>query len=423
MSILIKNISQLVTMRGENRPRCGSEMLDAGLIEDGWVLIEGKTIASVGSGKAPDGDFETVIDGRGKTVTPGLVDPHTHLIHGGSRENELEMKLKGVPYIEILKMGGGILSTVRATRSMSKEELKHKARKSLDEMLLHGTTTCEAKSGYGLNIADEIKSLKAIRELNNEHPITLIPTYLGAHAVPEEYKNFREEYVDQVIHEAVRIISREKLAEFIDCFCEDGVFSLEESRRILKYGKEAGLKVRIHADEIEPMGGAQLAAELKAVSAEHLLSTSEDGMVSMRDNGVIPVLLPATSFYLMLNRYANARRMIELGLPVALGTDYNPGTCPTESLQTVMTFACFGMKMVPAEIIAAMTINAACAVSRENEIGSIQEGKNADIVIFDCPNLNYIVYHFGINHVDTVIKDGRIVVKDSRLTYLDGTGY
>lgn len=415
MGILIKNISQLVTMSGGSSPRRGRQMSDVGILMDGWVLIENDRIISVGSGEAPVKKDCLIIDGKGKTVAPGLIDSHTHLIHGGSREDELEMKLMGVPYIEILKKGGGILSTVRATREMSKEDLKWKAKRSMDEMIIHGTTTCEAKSGYGLNFQDEIKCLEVIRELKGEHPLSLIPTYLGAHAVPLEYKDNRDEYIKLVTEKVIPYISREKLAEFIDCFCEEGVFSVDESRIILKKGKEMGLLAKIHADEIEPMGGAELAGELDAISAEHLLAASEQGMVSLRDNGVIPVLLPATSFYLMLGRYADARKMIELNLPVALATDYNPGTCPTESLQNVMAFACFGMRMTPKEIITAMTINAACAVNRQDEIGSIEEGKRADIVIFNTPNLNYLVYHFGINHVDIVIKDGRIVVKDKRL--------
>lgn len=415
MGILIKNISQLVTLRGKNKPRCGSEMADVEIIENGWVLIEDDRISALGSGKAPDGKGMEIIDGTGKTVTPGLIDPHTHLIHGGSRENELEMKLTGVPYIEILKRGGGILSTVRVTRTMTKDELKGKAKKSLDEMLLHGTTTCEVKSGYGLNMDDELKCLEAVEELNREQPVTLVPTYLGAHAVPEEYKSDRAGYIKLMTDKVIPAVAEKRLAQFIDCFCEEGVFSVDESRDILKQGKKYGLKVKIHADEIEPMGGAELAGELGAISAEHLLAASEEGMIAMRDNGVIPVLLPATSFYLMLGKYAQAKRMMELGLPVALATDYNPGTCPTESLQTVMTFACFGMKMAPKEIITAMTINAACAVDKVTEIGSIEEGKKADIALFNCPNLNYLIYHFGINHIDMVIKNGKIVVRNGSI--------
>lgn len=419
MGILIKNISQLVTLKGKNAPRRGREMEDVEIIENGWVLIEDELISAVGSGEAEGVNAAIVIDGRDKTVTPGLVDPHTHLIHGGSRENELEMKLMGVPYIDILKRGGGILSTVRATRSMTKHEIKYKARKSMDEMLLHGTTTCEAKSGYGLNLEDEVKCLEAIKELNDEHPLTLVPTYMGAHAVPTEYKEDREGYIELITQSVVPYVAEHKLAEFIDCFCEEGVFSVEESRRILKKGKEYGLKAKIHADEIEAMGGAELAGELGAISAEHLLAASEEGMVSMKNNGVIPVLLPATSFYLMLGKYANAKKMIDLGLPIALATDYNPGTCPTESLQTVMAFACFGMKMTPKQIITAMTINAAYAIDRGQKIGSIEVGKKADIAVFDSPSLNYMIYHFGINHIDMVIKNGKMVVKDKKLIYMD----
>ncbi len=281
--------------------------------------------------------------------------------------------------------------------------------------MLHGTTTCEAKSGYGLNFEDEIKCLEAVRELNEEHPLTIVPTYMGAHAVPEEYSDKRGEYVKLMKEKVIPYISQEKLAEFVDCFCEEGVFTVDESREILECAIEYGFKVKIHADEIKPIGGACLAGELKAISAEHLLATSTEGIISMKENGVCPVLLPATSFYLMAGRFADARKMIEYGLPVTLATDYNPGTCPTESLQTIMTFACFGMKMVPREIISAMTINAACAIDRQDTIGTIEQGKNADIVIFDTPNLNYLIYHFGINHVDTVIKNGHIVVENQSL--------
>lgn len=276
MNILISNISQLVTVDGPDAPRRGGEMSDAGIIEDGWVFTDGEYISAFGSGEAGI-DADVVIDGRGKTVIPGLVDPHTHLVHAGSRENELEMKLNGRPYIDILNSGGGILSTVRETRAASKEELKRKAKGSMDEMLLHGTTTCEAKSGYGLNFDDEVKCLEVVRELNSEHPVDLISTYLGAHSIPEEYKDDRKGYIDLMTEKVIPYISREKLAEFVDCFCDEGVFSVEESRRILKSGEDRGLKIKIHADELEPTGGAELAAELKAVSADHLVGASDPG--------------------------------------------------------------------------------------------------------------------------------------------------
>lgn len=282
-------------------------------------------------------------------------------------------------------------------------------------MLLHGTTTIESKSGYGLNYKDEIKMLKVNKKLNEIHPMDIVSTFMGAHAVPEEFKESRSLYIEQIIKELIPYISANSLAEFADCFCEEGVFTVEESREILKCALKYGLKVKLHADEIKPIGGAELAAELGAVSAEHLVGASEEGIEGLAQNEIVAVLLPATSFYLMINKYADARKMIELGVPVALATDCNPGTSPTESLQTIMTFACFGMKLLPEEIINAMTINAACALNREKEIGSIEEGKKADIVIFSSKNLNYLVYHFGTNAVQTVIKNGKVVVNNGRL--------
>ena len=284
-------------------------------------------------------------------------------------------------------------------------------------MLLHGTTTVESKSGYGLNFKDEIKMLEVNKDLNEKHPMDIVSTYLGAHAIPKEFKGNREEYMQLMLDKVIPYVKENNLAEFIDCFCEEGVFSVEESRKVLSAGKEMGLKVKMHADEVEPIGGAELAGELKAVSSEHLVAASDEGIKAMAENGVVAVLLPTTSFYLMLGKFARARKMIEEGVTVALATDCNPGTSPTESLQTTMTFACFGLKMLPEEIINAMTINAACAVSREKEIGSIEKGKKADITVFNAKNLNYLIYHFGVNAVDKVIKNGSIVVEDGKLIY------
>lgn len=390
----------------------------AGIIENGYVAIKDGKIMSLGEGNAPrdmEGPGTKVIDAAGKTVAPGLIDAHTHLVHGGSREKELSMKLKGVPYLEILKRGGGILSTVRSTRGASKEELKAKAEKSLNEMLLHGTTTVEAKSGYGLDLDNEIKCLEVAAELNHSHPVDVVSTYMGAHAVPEEFKGNTKGYIDFMCEKVMPYVRKNNLAEFMDVFCEDGVFSPEESRIIMQKGKEQGFKLKIHADEIIPLQGAELAGEMGAVSAEHLLAASDDGIAAMAKAGVTAVLLPGTSFYLMIGKFAQAKKMIEMGVRVAIATDYNPGTCPTENLQSIMTFACFGMKLTPEEIIKGMTINAAHAVDRAGEIGSLEAGKKADIVIFDSPNLEYIIYHFGVNHVGTVIKNGKIVVENGKM--------
>lgn len=397
---------------------CCTDGEGAGIIENGYVAVKDGRIIALGEGNVPgimvDRDTR-IINAAGKTVTPGLIDAHTHLVHGGSREKELPLKLKGVPYLEILKMGGGILSTVRNTRSASKEELKAKARKSLDQMLLHGTTTVEAKSGYGLDFDTEIKCLEAANELNDSHPIDIVSTYMGAHAVPEEFKGNTQGYISFMVEKVMPYVRKNNLAEFIDVFCEEGVFSPEESRIIMQKGKEQGFKLKIHADEIVPLQGAELAGELGAVSAEHLLAASDAGIDSMAKSRVTAVLLPGTSFYLMLDKYARAQEMMDKGVRVALATDYNPGSCPTENLQSIMTFACFGMKMTPEEIIKGMTLNAAHAVDRAEETGSLEVGKKADIVIFDAPNIEYIVYHFGINHVDTVIKNGKTVVENGRI--------
>lgn len=413
MGIIIKNIDCLVTCEGSYRKK-KEEMKDAKIIEDGYVVTKEDKIIAVGSGEGYKdyiAEGYTIIDGRGKTVTPGLIDPHTHVVYAGSRERELPLKLNKVGYIEILKMGGGILSTVENTRKASVEELAGEARKRLDIMLNHGTTTVESKSGYGLDLESEEKILKVNQLLNESHPIDIVSTFMGAHAIPKEYKENRQEFIRIINEEMIPYISEHKLAEFVDCFCEEGVFTTDECKNILKIGRQHGLKLKIHADEVESVKGAELAGELKATTAEHLIAASDEGIKALADNDVVAVLLPSTAFYLMLGKYARAREMIDKGVAVALATDCNPGTSPTESLQNVMTFACFGMRMFPEEIINAMTINAACAIDREHSVGSIEQGKKADIAIFNSKNLNYLIYHFGINSVDKVIKNGKIVVE------------
>jgi imidazolonepropionase len=417
--MIIKDIDCLVTCAG-CYPKTKEKLKDAQIIKNGYIVADNDTILDVGSGdgyKKYLNDHEVVIDGKGKTVTPGLVDSHTHVVYAGSREFELSLKLKNVKYIDILKAGGGILSTVNSVRNTSLEKIQSETKKRLDLMLLHGTTTVESKSGYGLDFENEIKMLNVNKNLNEEHPISIVSTYLGAHAVPEEFKDNRDGYIDLIINKVIPYVKKQNLAEFIDCFCEKGVFSVEEARKILEAGKKAGFKAKIHADEVESISAAELAGEIKAVSAEHLVSASDEGIKSLADNKVVAVLLPTTSFYLMLNKFARARKMIEEGVIVALATDCNPGTSPTESLQSTMTFACFGLKMLPEEIINAMTINAAAAISKEKEIGSIEKGKKADISIFNAKNLDYLIYHFGVNAVDTVVKDGTVVVKNGQLVY------
>ncbi|WP_018133572.1 imidazolonepropionase [Effusibacillus pohliae] len=420
IDLLIHNIGNLVTMRGEPAPRAGERMAEIGLVKGGAVAIADGRVFAVGAedevlqqiGRLP---VTQRIDAQGRLVTPGLIDPHTHLVHGGSREHELALKLQGVSYLEILAQGGGILSTVRATRQASEAELYEKARKSLNVMLLHGATTVEAKSGYGLTLEDELKQLRVAKRLNDTHPVDVVSTFMGAHAVPAEYKGQSADYVELLIGTMLPEVKRQGLAEFCDVFCEHWVFTVDESRRILTAAKELGFGLKIHADEIEPLGGAQLAAELGCISAEHLLAATDEGLRAMRQAGVIAVCLPATSFNLRLQQHARARDMIRLGLPVALSTDYNPGSSPTESLQLVMTLACLNLGMTPEEVITALTINAACAIGRQDTIGSLEPGKQADLVIFDAPNLAYLPYHFGINHVDTVLKKGRVVVEQGQL--------
>ena len=408
MRLLIKNIGMLATAAGTSA-RCGKDQGEIIKMNNAWIEVEDDKIKAFGEGAAPAGDFAEVIDAEGKLVTPGLIDAHTHLVFGGWRQNELGLKLHGAGYLDILAMGGGIHSTVKATREATEDELYAKAAKALDEMISIGVTTVEAKSGYGLDPENEFKQLRAMKRLNEDHVIDLVPTFLGAHAVPEEYKDNREEYIRLLTEEMIPKVAKEGLAEFCDVFCEKGVYTAEESERILKAGQAHGLKSKIHADEIENMGGTELCASLKATSAEHLIVCKESGIKAMAEGGTVACTLPATSFYLGAV-YAPARQMIEAGVPVAVGSDFNPGSCPSLNLQFCMNLACLKYKLTPEEMLTAVTLNAAAAVCRADKVGSIEEGKQADIVIWDAPDLDYLGYRMGSNLADTVIKKGKVVI-------------
>lgn len=412
-TLMIKNIGCLSTMRHPKRhsgPLAGAEMSQTEELVNQAIYIVDGLVTEIGSTDELVLKYSAaheIIDAEGQLVTPGLVDPHTHLVHGGSRENELAKKMAGVPYLQILQDGGGILSTVRSTREASEDELYAKALKSLKTMGQLGVTTVEAKSGYGLNYETELKQLRVTQRLKETQPIHLVSTYLGAHAVPPEFKGKEDVFVDELIADLPKIRA-EKLAEFCDVFCEQGVFSVEQSQRLLLAAKALGFGVKIHADEIVSLGGAELAADLDAVSADHLLAASDAGLARMAESGVVAVVLPGTSWNLG-KAHARARDMIDnFDLPVAVATDYNPGSCPTENLQLVMQFACHMLKLSPREVLVAATRNAAHAIHRGDVAGMIDVGRPADLVIWDAKNIDYMVYHYGVNHAHTVMIDGQI---------------
>jgi imidazolonepropionase len=412
MTLVIRNAAQLVRVaaRGE-RLKSGAAMRDLAIIHGGALVARGGKIEWVGptADLPPVPPDAEVIDASGKTVLPGLVDSHTHLIFAGTREDEFAQRVRGVSYQEIADRGGGINATVRRVRAATKDELKELARRRLDRMLALGVTTAEAKSGYGLTPADEVKCLEAISELGREHPCELVPTFLGAHEVPPEFRGDRGGYLRLVIERMLPEVADRGLAEFCDVFCEHGVFSVEESERVLRAAAKRGLRLKVHADEFSPLGGAELAARLGATSADHLLHVTEVGAAALRDAGTVATLLPGTAFFLGLP-YAPARRLIDSGAAVALATDCNPGSCMTENLPLIGTMACAQMKMDPAEVVTALTLNAAAALGRSDRVGSLEPGKQADVVILDLPNYEQFPYHFGTSHVGKVIKSGRVVV-------------
>ncbi|MFV0516679.1 MAG: imidazolonepropionase [Aminipila sp.] len=409
-TLLIKNIGILQTPVGSFSHK-GIKQGHNIKLKDASIFIEEGIIKEITeNGELPkDAEkAETIIDAEGKLVTPGLVEGHTHLVFGGYRQNEIPLKLKGASYLEILKAGGGILDTVRHTREASFEELYDKSFDFLDEMMALGVTTCEAKSGYGLDMENELKMLKVINLLNEKHPMDMVATFMGAHAIPDEYKGRADEFINLLCQEIIPEVKKQKLAEFCDVFCEDSVFDVHQSRKYLECAKEHGFGLKIHADEIEEIGGSELAGALGAISAEHLIAIGENGMASMASGGTTAMLLPATSFYLD-KTFAPARRMIELNIPVAIASDFNPGSCPSLNLQFAINLGYLRYKMTPEEILTAVTINPACAIGRGERVGTIEIGKQGDLVIWDAPDMEMLCYRFGSNLAMQVIKKGVLV--------------
>lgn len=408
--LVVRNIAKLYTVDK-----------DFSVIERAAIAFKDGRITWVGrdSGHTSDVGSANVVDAKGMIAVPGFIDPHTHLVFAGTREDEFVKRTSGgKPYMEIAKKGGGIMSSVRTNRRASFEELYLGGKRRLDTIMAFGITTCEVKSGYGLETEAEIKVLKVIKQLDKDHQVDLVPTFLGAHEIPQEYRNKREKYIDIVKNEMIPRVAEDKLAEYCDIFCEEGVYTVDESRDILNKAKQHGLKLKLHVDEFVDTNGAALAAELGAVSADHLMAANEDGIRKMAKAGVTGVLLPGTSFFLGSTKYAPARKMIEMGLRVAIGSDYNPGSCMSEFLPIMGTMACTYMKMTPEEVLKGITINAAHAVGREKVAGSLEKGKKADMVLMNIPSINYFPYHYGVNHVAEVYKSGSRYVESLKLQKL-----
>ncbi len=411
-SLAIINCSQLVTLAGPQRPRIGAELRELSIIEDGAMFIRESRIENVGKREDIEAiltaDCE-VIDVGKRIVLPGFVDAHTHPVFAGNRAAEFELRASGATYEQIALAGGGIRSTVRKTRQASEDELVESGKRYANWFLRCGTTTVEAKSGYGLTTEDELKMLRAIRRLNDETPLSYVPTFLGAHIVPDEFKDNHSAYVDLIVTEMLPRIAEEKLAEFCDVFCEAGAFSVEESRRILMVAKQQGLKLRVHADQLSLGGGSALAAELGATTADHLEQADKTAIHHLQSANVQPVLLPCSVLMIGSSRYASARAMIEAGLAVVIATDFNPGSSPVASMLLALTLASTQMKMTPAEAISAATINAAYSLNRGNEIGSLEPGKRADFVIHDCGDYRELAYFAGLEHPWAVYVGGKLV--------------
>ncbi|UXU50493.1 imidazolonepropionase [Staphylococcus arlettae] len=401
--LVIQNIKQLILPKKTDKPLKGQELNDLELIENGTVVVNDGKIVYSGPYTTEYEATET-IDASDKVVSPALVEAHTHLVHGGSREHEMSLKRQGVSYLEILEQGGGILNTVDATRQASEAELFSKAEKNLLTMVQHGVLTIESKSGYGLDKENELKQLKVSNQLAEKYNLTMRHTFLGPHAVPKDATSNQA-----FLQEMIDLLPEVKpYADFADIFCETGVFTIDESKVYMEAAKQQGFKVKIHADEIDPLGGLELAIDEQAISADHLVASSEEGKAKLRDSDTVAVLLPGTTFYLGKEQYADARGMIDNNGAIAIATDFNPGSCVTNNLQLVMAIASLKLKLSANEIWNAVTVNAAKAI--DVDAGTIDKGDKANIVIWDAPNHEYVLYHYGINHASKVIKDGKVIV-------------
>jgi len=410
-TLAVVNCSQLVTLAGPARPRVGTELRELGIIANGGMFVRDELIERVGSREEIESliDSETeVVDALGRVVLPGFVDAHTHPVFGGTRVEEFEERSKGATYEEIAARGGGIQSTVNATRATYEEVLTYECWTYSDWFLRSGTTTIEAKSGYGLSLEDELKILRVIKRLGSETPLRYVPTFLGAHSIPAEYRSRRDDYVSLIVEEMLPAVAEQKLAEFCDVFCEQKVFTTDEAWKILSAARCHGMSLRIHADQLSLSGGAQLAAELGTVTADHLEHTDAAGISALKEAGVQPVLLPGSVYALGSTRYPAAREMIDAGLAIVLATDFNPGSSPTPSIPMILSLASTHMRMTPAEGITAVTINAAYSLNRGAELGSLEPGKIADFVIHDCSDYRELAYFFGIEHPSSVYVSGKL---------------
>jgi imidazolonepropionase len=419
-NLLITGASQLLTLRGR-APRRGKALADLGIIKNGATLIRDGLIAAVGTRSEMESLPEAVtaekLDVGGRVVLPGFVDSHTHLIHAASRAEEYELKIAGASYEEIARKGGGILTSVKKLRAATAEALKKRAHAALQEFAAHGTTTLEAKSGYGLDVASELKILRLHRELNQEQPLEIVSTFLGAHVVPAEYRKKpggAERYVALLIETLIPEVAGEKLAEFCDVFCDRGAFSRKDSKKLLEAGKKVGMRPRIHAEQLSRTGAAQLGVQLGAASCDHLEQLNRSDVRALAKSNTVATLLPGCDFQLGLKKFAPARELIDAGAIVALATDYNPGTSPTMSVPMILSLACTQLRMSPAEAIAAATLNAAYSLLRDNKMGSLEAGKQADIAVFDVDDYREIPYYFGVNKCWMTLKKGRPVFQKAQ---------